>query len=168
LSEARTSHQISEHLNMRIRNLLVLGAGLLVSALAGAADTSLRLGTAIVIDSSTNIAYVADATGHLEAIALSDGQALWRSEVLGMPLAVSNGLLTALHQQEGTGMGSVVMLDPATGVQQGRIELELPTGVQVNILPLPQRRFSVATTQTEMGLRLYWSYTGNQSRAASI
>jgi outer membrane protein assembly factor BamB len=142
----------------RMRTLFVLAASALMAMAATAAESAVVMARGIVVDGEAGVAYIADGGGHTRAITLTTGAPRWRSDAVGLPLALANGRLLVLAGHIKDQRDRIVLLDPEDGAARGAIELDLPDGVRAVVTALPNRRFDVALTPTAQGLRLHWQY----------
>jgi hypothetical protein len=141
------------------RSFPLFCAGMLTMATASAGGSSLELSRGIVVDDEGGVAYVADGLGHAQAIDLASGQRRWRSDAIGLPLALANGRLLVLSGHVDRRAERIDLLDPGTGDKHAHLDLPLPEGVQAVVLPRPERRFEVVMSGSGSSLRLHWQYT---------
>lgn len=158
------SQDMRPNRSLNLRALLLFCAGTMITMAATAAEPTAPMARGIVVDGEAGIAYIADGRGHPQAIDLASGEPRWRSDHIGLPLALANGRLLVLASHVDQRPERIDLLDPATGDAHGHIELALPEGVHVVVVPRPDRRFEVALSGTGAALRLHWAHSSRPLR----
>lgn len=149
-------------MNTRIRPLL-LALALLTAGHAAATEP---LAPGVLLDTGIGRAYVADVDGRTQAITLTEGRALWASTEVSLPLIERDGTLYALGQPGLSGVGTVLLIDAATGVVRDRVAFDLPEHVEAAVLPTPKGHFTVRIAEQDGALRLYWQHVAQPLRGA--
>lgn len=140
--------------------------GVLLSPLAQA--DAIRLDSGVLIDTATHTAYITDPSGYLQAIALDNGAVRWVAGERGLPLDLTQGQLVALGTVQQFGLGMLLLLDPSTGAISDRVAFDLPEWVSAEIVAKPSRRFSMDSSLTADGMRLFWQYYTKPLRGALL
>lgn len=151
---------------LRVVLLAALGAATLIGPASAA--SSLNLAPGVVVSADLTRAFVSASDGRVQAIELDGGRIAWTSMERASPLALVDGRLLALGSVEQSGLGMVLLLDPASGDARDRIAFDLPETVSADLFPQPSRSFAATLSETGGGLRLHWRYRGRPLRGALI
>jgi hypothetical protein len=162
----RSRTQAQEHLQMNLQAkplpmiaaLLGLLLGVPIAAQQPLSASELAPGVLISAPAQEPLAWVADASGRVAAVALDDGAVRWRGPAEGLPLALVDHQLIVLARPDGLGKLSLQLVDPDDGAVLGGVIGELPSGVLASPEAQPNRIFQ-ATADTSTGaLMIRWSY----------
>jgi len=135
---------------------------------AHAASAGQPLSPGVLVDSNTDVVYVVDKAGRMQAVNLSNGSIAWTSDERAYPLLVFNGSVLALGVVEQFGYGMVLLLDPRSGAIVDRIAFDLPEAVAASFTPSPERQFTVNAVGSAGNVRLHWRFQARPLRGALL
>jgi hypothetical protein len=149
------------------RKSSVMGAVLLALA-SGALASSVPLSTGVLVDVTVGRAWVSDASGYVQNIALDTGKSLWTSAERALPVAELDGRIIALGSAKNFGQGVLVVLDASSGALLDRVSFDVPETVDADFAPRPLRKFSMTAQSSGQGVRLSWQFEGRPLRGAAL
>jgi hypothetical protein len=154
-------------MNLRIHaRLALLLAGGFAAGSAHAAASELARG--VLVDPAAARAYVADATGVLQARALPGGRVDWRTTEPADPLLDLGDRVLALGRIDTKGVGLLLLLDAADGRVLDRIAFDLPEHVSAVRAPQPDATFETVAERTAQGARIVWRHRHTPLRGAYV
>lgn len=154
---------------------LPFGAGLLAVALlafnlvgtAGASPNltetdNLQLHRGVLVAPSTGAVYLAAPDGAIDALDLSTGNVVWRTDAAALPLLVDGKTLVAQAEPERAGEMTVATFDlDGTGVPRHLTRVELPSHVQAQVTKSLRTSFEARAETVGDQVELTWtSQTG--------
>ncbi|MEM6795335.1 MAG: hypothetical protein AAF725_15260, partial [Acidobacteriota bacterium] len=128
------------------------------------AASSILLRPGVVVDTERDEIYLMAPGGGIEALDLTDGRLLWRSDVADQPLAQHAGGLLALRDSAQPGPEMTVKLLDSQGEEQLSTSLTLASDVRVRVDDGLGEKFRIASAD---GL-IAWDYDARDVRGALL
>lgn len=120
----------------------------------GPAAVVLRDG--VLVDLSSNIAYVMNREGRVDALRTHDGSLVWTSSEAAKPLAVVDGLLVAQAEATGPGELPIVALDRGAGRTVSKVVVDLPDAVWASVSDRPRASFRAVARPSGGDVQVLW------------
>ncbi len=141
-----------------------LAALLLTAFLSSLPVAGYELRPGVVVDTASDVAFIACPDGAVEAISLGYGDSIWRNPAAQMPLAVVNGRLVAQVEVDAPGRLALAILDARSGLLLRSTEVKLPDSVHALVDDGLGTRFRVRAESTG-GVPLFvWRHTYQEIR----
>lgn len=111
----------------------------------------------VVVDTVRGAAYIKSPQGGIDALDLTTGNVMWKSQVAVKPLLVKDGALIAQADPGATGELAIVTLDSRQGAEQARVRLGRPQGLRARATDAPSQSFRLKAFQAGNDVVVTWS-----------